>query len=142
MAMAHSDMRDRTPAVLSGPAFVLGAPSRSGLRPAIFVDARRRPRYTREKRLKDGSIAYYWAIPTWAKRQGCPMPPCALGRDRHAAFVAAERLNVAFERWRKSRNRGKPATIPTRPGIRSDQRQKLRWQPLEALSSFTPACDV
>jgi len=86
----HSDTPREVAAGLNGPVFVLGPASDTGVRPALFIDAKRLPRYTRAKRLKDGSIAYYWAIPTWAKRQGRPLPPRALGQDRQDAFIAAQ----------------------------------------------------
>jgi hypothetical protein len=134
----HSDMPGEVPAGLNGPVFVLGAASETGVRPALFIDARRPPRYTRAKRLKDGSVAYYWAIPTWAKRQGCPLPPRALGQDRHAAFIAAEHLNLAFDRWRDRRKLQMSTPIPTRAGSSGD-RQRPSWRPLMALAELTRA---
>jgi len=62
----HSDTPRQAIAGVNGPVFVLGPASDTGVRPVLFIDAKRLPRYTREKRLKDGSIAYYWAVPTWA----------------------------------------------------------------------------
>ena len=120
----HSDMPRDVAASLSGPVFVLGQASETGVRPALVIDARRLPRYTRRKRLKDGSIAYYWAIPTWAKRQGCPLRPRALGQDRHAAFIAAEHLNLAFDRWRQRRRSHARTLIPTRAPVPSRDRQR------------------
>jgi len=137
----HSDMPGEVPAGLNGPVFVLGQASETGVRPALFIDARRPPRYTRAKRLKDGSVAYYWAIPTWAKRQGCPLPPRALGQDRHAAFIAAEHLNLAFDRWRKRRKLREKVPIPTRAAASSGNRQRPSWRPLAALAELTPAPD-
>ncbi len=138
----HSDTPGAVPAGLNGPVFVLGAASETGVRPALFIDAKRLPRYTRAKRLKDGSVAYYWAIPTWAKRQGCPLPPRALGQDRHAAFIAAEHLNLTFDRWRKRRKLQESMPIPTRSARPSDNRARPSWQPLAALAQLTRAPDA
>lgn len=137
----HSDTHFRSGSVFSGPAFVLGAPSETGVRPALFVDARRLPRYTRQKRLKDGSTAYYWAIPTWAKRQGCPLAPHALGRERQAAYLAALQLNLAFDRWRERRKRKGISPIPTKEPVPSGGRRRPSWRPLAALAELTPAPD-
>jgi len=137
----HSDTNFKSSSVLSGPAFVLGAPSETGVRPALFIDARRLPRYTRAKRLKDGSVAYYWAIPTWAKRQGCPLPPSALGEDRHAAFIAAEQLNLALDRWRERRKLQAKTPIPTRAAGSTGDRKRPSWRPLVALAELTLAHD-
>jgi len=137
----HSDTPGAVPAGLNGPIFVLGAASETRVRPALFIDARRLPRYTRQKRLKDGSVAYYWAIPTWAKHQGCPLPPRALGQDRHAAFTAAEHLNLALDRWRKRRKLREKVPIPTRAAASSGNRQRPSWRPLAALAELTPAPD-
>jgi len=127
------------PAGLNGPVFVLGQASETGVRPALFIDAKRRPRYTRAKRLKDGSVAYYWAIPTWAKRQGCPLPPRALGQDWQDAFIAAEQLNLDFDRWRKRRKLQVSTPIPTRVARSSGDRARPSWQPLAALAELTRA---
>jgi len=137
----HSDKRFQSGSVFSGPAFVLGAPSETGVRPALFIDVRRPPRYTRAKRLKDGSVAYYWAIPTWAKHQGCPLPPRALGQERQAAFIAAEQLNLAFDRWRERRKLQEKTPIPTRAAGSSGNRQRPSWRPLVALAELTLAHD-
>ncbi len=137
----HSDKARHAIAGFNGPVFVLGPPSQTGVRPALFIDARVLPRYTRQKRLKDGSIAYYWAIPTWAKHQGCPLPPRALGQDRHAAFIAAEQLNLAFDRWRERTTLQDRTPIPTRVAASSGNRARPSWRPLAALAELTPAPD-
>ena len=138
----YSDKPRQDIAGFNGPVFVLGPPSRTGVRPALFIDARGLPRYTRQKRLKDGSIAYYWAIPTWAKRQGCALLPHALGQERQDAFIAAEQLNLAFDRWRERRRLQERTPIPTRAAGSSDNRQRPSWRPLAALAELTPAPDA
>jgi len=137
----HSDMPREVAAGLNGPVFVLGQPSETGVRPALFIDSRRLPRYTRQKRLRDGSVAYYWAIPTWAKHQGCPLPPRALGQKRQAAFIAAEQLNLAFDRWRACRKLQEKTPIPTSAAGSSGNRQRPSWRPLAALAELTRAPD-
>jgi hypothetical protein len=100
-------------AKMAGPVYALGPPTISGLRALIPVDPARRPRYARAKTLKSGALAWYWAVPTWAKRRGCPLPPLALGLDKLRAFSAAEIQNVLFDRWLRARRKvGKPV-IPT-----------------------------
>lgn len=138
----HSDTPRQAIAGVNGPVFVLGPASDTGVRPVLFIDAKRLPRYTREKRLKDGSIAYYWAVPTWAKRQGCPLAPRALGQDRQAAFIAAEQLNLAFDRWRAKRTTRAKTAIPTRAAGSSGDRQRPSWRPLAALAELTPEPDA
>jgi Phage integrase family len=59
------------------------------------------PKLMVAKRLKSGTIAYYWGPPTWAKTIGCPMRGEALGID----FAQAKRrcdevLNPQFDAWR------------------------------------------
>jgi hypothetical protein len=105
---------------VKGRVFVIGLPLRSGLRAPIEVSPGKLPRYLRQKTLKSGAMAYYWSVPTWAKTQGCPLVPKALGTDRIEAIIAAEAENAAFDRWRKSRKPAPPAAIPTR------QRPKIR----------------
>jgi len=65
---SHSDESRSAATAFTEPVFVLGPASATGARPATLVDAGQRPRYTSSKLLKDGSVAYYLAIPTWAKR--------------------------------------------------------------------------
>lgn len=64
------------------------------------------PRYFRAKRLGDGTAAYYWGRPSWAKppaeRHGrqCPVDSEALGTDLAAAIAKADRINAIFDEWR------------------------------------------
>jgi hypothetical protein len=46
-------------------------------------------------------VAYYWAIPTWAKNAGCNVKPEALGQDYGAAKKRCDEvLNPQFDAWR------------------------------------------
>src|SRR5690242_3553679 len=58
------------------------------------------PKLMVAKRLKKGSIAYYWDIPTWAKRKGCTLPGHALGSDYGQAKQRCDEiLNPQFDAW-------------------------------------------
>jgi hypothetical protein len=60
------------------------------------------PRYMVTRKLKSGTIAYYWLIPTWAKRNGCPLAVEALGTDyADAKKRCDELLNPQLDAWRK-----------------------------------------
>ena len=39
------------------------------------------PKLTVAKRLRAGSVAYYWNAPSWAKKKGCALSGHALGAD-------------------------------------------------------------
>jgi hypothetical protein len=85
----------------------------SGLRTLIRYCLKCLPRYTRAKHLSCGPIAYFWSIPTWAKRNGCTLSPKPLGQDRGLAIIEAEALNRSFDEWRRSRKTLKALLIPT-----------------------------
>jgi hypothetical protein len=54
------------------------------------------------RRLKSGTTAYYWVLPTWAKRSGCTLQVEALGLDYALAKQRCdELLNPQFDAWRK-----------------------------------------
>jgi hypothetical protein len=54
------------------------------------------------RRLKSGATAYYWTIPSWAKRNGCTLKIEALGTDyADAKKRCDEMLNPQFAAWRK-----------------------------------------
>ena len=60
------------------------------------------PRYMVARRLKSGATAYYWDIPSWAKRNGCALEIEALGTDyADAKKRCDELLNPQFDAWRK-----------------------------------------
>lgn len=64
------------------------------------------PRYMRVKKLADGSTAFYWQPPNWAKRgvkrNGRPSPvrATALGKDLVNAIGMANALNDGLDGWR------------------------------------------
>lgn len=60
------------------------------------------PRYMVTRQLKSGAIAYYWVIPSWAKRNGCTLEIEALGTDyADAKKRCDELLNPQLDAWRK-----------------------------------------
>jgi hypothetical protein len=63
------------------------------------------PRYTLRKRLKNG-CAYFFNVPLWARKEGCPIENEALGTSYDSAVDRAERVLLpAFDDWRTG---GKP----------------------------------
>jgi len=60
------------------------------------------PRYMVPRRLKSGATAFFWVIPTWAKRNGCTLKGEALGTDyADAKKRCDELLNPQLDAWRK-----------------------------------------
>jgi hypothetical protein len=60
------------------------------------------PRYMVVRRLRSGATAYYWVIPTWAKKNGCILNIEALGTDyADAKKRCDELLNPQLDAWRK-----------------------------------------
>lgn len=123
---------------VNGPVLLLGHALPSGIRSLHSFDFKTLPRYARQKTLTSGAIGYYWSIPTWAKRQGCPQKPVALGTSRLAAFIAAEAQNHAFDRWRDDKSHKLRYTIPTRQPDKSKRLQKP-LRSLAELSQLMPA---
>jgi hypothetical protein len=67
------------------------------------------PRYTRRKRLKKGSVAYFFDVPTWARERGCPVENEPLGTDYDLAVQRAERILLpAFDSWLKGGDDANP----------------------------------
>jgi hypothetical protein len=59
------------------------------------------PKYMVSKRLAAGSFAYYWAMPTWAKKGGCTIGSIALGGDYGDAKARCDEvINPQFDAWR------------------------------------------
>ena len=67
------------------------------------------PKLMVAKRLKSGTIAYYWDAPSWAKKKGCTLSPQALGNDYGQAKQRCDEiLNPQFGAWLAG---GSPVTI-------------------------------
>ena len=63
------------------------------------------PRYVRRKPLK-GRLGYFFDLPTWARKAGCPMRNEPLGTDYAAAVQRAETILLpAFDAWRTGGHR-------------------------------------
>ena len=72
--------------------------------------ARRRPRYVEHRWTKAG-WAYFFCVPSWARKAGCTLHNEALGTDLDAATERAERILLpAFDAWRSGDS--KTATTP------------------------------
>jgi hypothetical protein len=76
------------------------------------------PRYVLRKPLKGGAWGYFFNVPMWARRAGCPVGNEPLGTDYAAAKERAESILLpAFDSWRSG---GKTDTPPmvgiARPG--------------------------
>jgi hypothetical protein len=60
------------------------------------------PRYMVTRPLKSGAVAYYWDVPSWAKKNGCTLEIAALGTDYAGAKKRCDEiLNPQFDAWRK-----------------------------------------
>jgi hypothetical protein len=69
------------------------------------------PRYVLRKPIKSGGWAYYFNVPMWARKAGCPVQNEPLGSDYHAAVERAETVLLpAFDSWRSGNVEAKAAT--------------------------------
>ena len=74
------------------------------------------PDYTLRKPLADG-WGYYFNIPTWARKAGCPMTNEALGGDYDAAVRRVETILLpAFRSWRSGGTTDDKVILPARIG--------------------------
>lgn len=78
------------------------------------------PRYVQAKRLRDGSVAYYWAPHKRDYKAGCTLRREALGTDYAAAIERAGLLNSHLDSWRQGR--GAPEDLDHAPDFGS-----MRW---------------
>src|SRR4051812_7121054 len=80
------------------------------------------PRYMVARRLKSGLIAFYWTVPSWAKRKGCLLKVEALGTDYASAKTRCdELLNRQFDAWRK------PGDITLSPSHTAPAQDTFDW---------------
>jgi hypothetical protein len=58
-------------------------------------------RYTECKPLKAGGWGYFFHVPSWAKKAGCPVQNAPLGADYDAGVERTEKMLLpAFDEWR------------------------------------------
>src|SRR2546430_500179 len=59
------------------------------------------PRYVERKPLKNGAWAFFFHVPSWARKAGCTVESGRLGTDYAAAVSRAETILLpAFDAWR------------------------------------------
>ena len=67
------------------------------------------PRYTIRKPLRSGEWAYFFQVPYWARKKGCPVESEPLEMDYEAAVLRAETVLLpAFDSWRSGGDDAKP----------------------------------
>jgi hypothetical protein len=96
------------------------------------------PRYTERRWTKVG-WAYYFHVPRWAKRAGCPMHTESLGLDYRAAVERAEMILLpAFDGWRsgdsKTTKAPAVAAIGTLDWVFAEYRADRRYTKLDPKS--------
>jgi hypothetical protein len=75
------------------------------------------PRYTLHKPLKGGQRGYFFNIPTWARKKGCPIPNEPLGTDYDMAVQRVEKILLpAFDSWLTGGDDADPLGIGVVPG--------------------------
>jgi hypothetical protein len=103
------------------------------------------PRYVLRKPVKNG-WAFFFTIPTWARRKGCPITSEALGTDYGAAVQRAETILLpAFDSWRSggaSDEVPKVAAEQTLDWLVAEYRADRRFSTLDPKrsASTNPAC--
>jgi hypothetical protein len=87
------------------------------------------PRYVRRKPLK-GGWGYFFDLPTWARKAGCPVEAEPLGADYQAAVTRAETVLLPiFDSWRDGED---PAnTGPTLDWLFAEYRADRRYVRLD-----------
>lgn len=95
------------------------------------------PRYTLRRRVKSG-WAYFFNVPTWARKAGCPVTNEPLGEDYQAAVARAETVLLpAFDSWRTGGASdaamvAAPAKIGTLDWVFAEYRTDRRFKKLDA----------
>ncbi len=93
------------------------------------------PRYVQRKRPKS-SWGYFFNVPTWARRAGCPVKNEALGIDYEAAVARVETILLpAFDCWRTSGNWSAApsiAAVGTLDWVFAEYRADRRFTKLDA----------
>jgi hypothetical protein len=92
------------------------------------------PRYVQRKPLKSG-WGYFFNVPTWARRAGCPIKNEPLGTNYEAALSRAENVLLpAFDSWRsggESDQTPKVAAVGTLDWLFAEYRADRRYTKLD-----------
>jgi hypothetical protein len=89
------------------------------------------PRYVRRKPLK-GGWGYFFAPPTWARKDGCPLEPEALGTDYQAAALRAETILLPqFDVWRDGEDAALASRGPSLDWVFAEYRADRRYTRLD-----------
>jgi hypothetical protein len=97
--------------------------------------ALRLPRYTLAKPLKRGGWAYFFNVPMWARRAGCPINNEPLGTDYDDAVRRAETMLLpAFDAWRSGTDaeQSTVAAAGTLDWVFAEYRADRRFSKLDA----------
>jgi hypothetical protein len=95
------------------------------------------PRYVERKPLKSGGWGYFFHVPSWARKAGCPIQSGPLGTDYGVAVRRAEDVLLkAFDSWRTggvSDTATVPmATVGTLDWLFAEYRSDRRYTKLDA----------
>jgi hypothetical protein len=96
------------------------------------------PRYVERKPLKSGGWAFFFHVPSWARKAGCTVQSGPLGTDYDAAVLRAETIFLpAFDNWRIGVNAPSPPTtaaLGTLDWVFGEYRTDRRYIKLDAKS--------
>ena len=88
------------------------------------------PRYMDDHRRRAARPAYYWKLPSWAKRAGCPMRSEALGNDYGEAKRRCDDiLNPLLDAWRTRDEAPSPDREAAARHVRLDGRSSTGHRP-------------
>ena len=94
------------------------------------------PRYTLRKPLRNGGWAYFFNVPTWARKAGCPISNEPLGIEYQAAVARVENILLpALDAWRSSGATDTPpapAAAGTLDWVFAEYRADRRFTKLDA----------
>jgi hypothetical protein len=95
--------------------------------------ARPLPRYVLRKPLRGGTWGYFFNVPSWARKAGCPVRNEPLGTDYAAAVERAETvLLTAFDAWRGGDGGTVGAAYGTLDWVFAEYRADRRFTQLDA----------
>jgi hypothetical protein len=90
------------------------------------------PRYVLRKPSKASGWAYFFNVPMWARRAGCPVKNEPLGADYQAAVLRAETILLPlFDVWRDGEDAAATNTGPTLDWVFAEYRADRRYTGLD-----------